>query len=72
MTNKLVLAVIAMGCFGAARGESVLETASEAEESVFGFNAGADLRIRQEIMHNVPTLPGGGMSGRPDVPRNKT
>ena len=76
MTNKLLLAVIAMGCLGAARGESVSETASEAEteveESVFGFNAGADLRIRQEIMHNVPTLPGGGMIGRPGVPRNKT
>lgn len=27
------------------------------------FNAGADLRIRQEIMENIPGLPGGGRAG---------
>ena len=27
----------------------------------WAFDAGADLRIRQEIMHNVPGLPGGGL-----------
>lgn len=35
----------------------VCEAAAE-----IGFNAGADLRIRQELMSNVPGLPGGGMS----------
>lgn len=82
MTNRLLLAVFAMGGLCAARGDSVQEPTPapapapeaevEAEEPPFGFNAGADLRIRQEIMHNVPTLPGGGMIGRPGVPRNKT
>ena len=28
------------------------------------FNAGADLRIRQEIMDNIPGLPGGGLLSR--------
>ena len=27
----------------------------------FDFNAGADLRIRQELMENVPGLPNGGV-----------
>ena len=33
------------------------------------FNAGADLRVRQEIMGNVPGTPGGGMQS--PVVRNK-
>ena len=28
------------------------------EASALAFDAGADLRVRQEIMHNVPGLPG--------------
>ncbi len=59
MTKKHLLAVFALGCFTAARGEIV-------------FDAGADLRVRQEVMHNVPTMPGGGMTGSPGVSRNKT
>ena len=34
------------------------------------FDAGADLRIRQEIMDNVPGLPGGGLLSK--SPRGKT
>lgn len=30
----------------------------EVDDSGLEFNAGADLRVRQEIMHNVPGLPG--------------
>lgn len=52
-----MLAVLAMGCLGAVHGDVVSEdVAAELEDSVFGFNAGADLRIRQEIMHDVPAL----------------
>ena len=39
--------------------------AAEAEEpSSVAFNAGADLRVRQELMDNVPGLPGGGLRQR--------
>jgi len=39
--------------------------AAEAEEpSSVAFNAGADLRVRQELMDNVPGLPGGGLLQR--------
>ena len=51
------------------------EEASQAAEygdSMFVFNAGVDLRIRQEIMHNIPQLPGGGVLGSPGVYRGKT
>ena len=42
------------------------------EESPFSFNAGGDIRVRQEIMRNVPATPGGGYFGRPGVERGKT
>ena len=45
--------------------------ADEAEETWLKFNAGADLRIRQEIMKNVPAA-AGGVLGRPGVYRGKT
>lgn len=74
MTTKPLIAVIAMGCF-AARGESVSASpeivAAPAETLAFVFDAGADLRIRQEIMHNVPSMQN-GMIGRPGVGRSKT
>ena len=38
--------------------------------NVVSFNAGGDLRIRQEIMGNVPGNPGGGMQSR--AVRNKS
>ncbi|MCR5413392.1 MAG: hypothetical protein K6F50_01530 [Kiritimatiellae bacterium] len=38
----------------------------------YSFDAGADLRIRQEIVRNAPQLPGGGMTGRPGANRGKT
>ena len=37
----------------------------------FSFDAGGALRTRQEIMHNVPSAPG-GVLGRPGVYRGKT
>lgn len=70
--KKLLFAVAALSSLTAVRADAVATEILEEEDSVFGFNAGADLRVRQEIMHNVPTLPGGGMIGRPGVPRNKT
>lgn len=78
MTTKSLIAVVAMGCL-AAHGESVSSTASAAaaekpapeEASALDFNAGADLRIRQEIMHNVPSMQN-GMIGRPGVMRGQT
>lgn len=39
------------------------------EASALTFDAGADLRIRQEIMRNVPGLPGGGVL-YPQIRRN--
>ena len=38
--------------------------ADDAEESAFSFNAGADLRIRQEIMDNVPQSVNGYIGSR--------
>ena len=39
---------------------AVFADESEAEEPDM-FDFGADLRIRQELMDNVPGLPGGGL-----------
>ena len=36
----------------------------EMEKPSVAFNAGADLRVRQELMDNVPGLPGGGILQR--------
>lgn len=41
------------------------------ESSAFHFNAGGGLRLRQEIMHNVPSAPG-GVLGHAGVYRGKT
>lgn len=46
--SALAVAALAAALAAPARGE-------------FAFDAGADLRIRQEIMDNVPGLPGGGV-----------
>ena len=64
MKKLMVAAVMAAG---AAMAGEVKEGVTVEEDSPFEFNAGADVRIRQEIMHNVPTLPGGGMVGNPAV-----
>ena len=45
-------------------------TASAIDTNSVSFNAGADLRVRQEIMGNVPGTPGGGMQS--PVVRNKS
>ena len=43
----------------ACRGETnAVPEGTTAEASALAFDAGADLRVRQEIMHNVPGLPG--------------
>lgn len=63
MTAKYLLVVSSFVCLMAVQAEET--------NSPFAFDAGADLRIRQEIMHNVPTMPG-GMVGKPGVYRNKT
>ena len=39
--------------------------------SALAFDAGADLRIRQEVMHNVPGLPGGGLLSRSPYGKTK-
>ena len=69
---KKILSVVAgiagVCCALQAQDVSGLE---ESEAGGIQFDAGADLRIRQEIMHNVPTMPY-GMMGRPGVYRNKT
>ena len=64
-------AIAAFAAFAAAAvfaedGTNLLEKASDVS-----FDAGADLRIRQEIIHNAPQVPG-GMVGRPGVYRGKT
>ncbi len=64
MTIKPLLTAVTLGCLAAARAEP--ET-----DSPFVFNAGADLRIRQEIMRNVPMLPVGGMQSSGAI-RGKT
>ena len=48
----------------------VVPTASAIDTNSVSFNAGADLRVRQEIMGNVPGTPGGGMQS--PVVRNKS
>ena len=69
---KKILSVVAgiagVCCALQAQDVSGLE---ESEAGGIQFDAGADLRIRQEIMHNVPTMPY-GMMGKPGVYRNKT
>ena len=63
MNAKSVIALAAAACaFGAAAAE---EPVAIEGESALSFDAGADLRIRQEIMDNVPGLPGGGFLLRP-------
>ena len=72
--KALILAALApIAAVGSESPKAVAESVDAADETgVFSFDAGADLRIRQEIMHNVPQLPGGGMIGRPGVSRAKT
>ena len=74
MTNKTLLAVVALGC-GAAWGDvvsnangAVAAELPQPQEDFFGFDAGADFRIRQEIMHNVPSMKNGMMGRGPSSP----
>ena len=66
MTRSTVVASLIALC------GAVASFADDESASQYKFNAGADLRIRQEIMHNVPQLPGGGTMGSPRVCRGKT
>ena len=57
----VLLACLALtGRIGAATNDSVF--VAYAEDS-WRIDAGADFRIRQEIMDNLPGLPGGGWEG---------
>jgi len=64
---------LAMLAMLAATGAALHAADAEAEEtaSPFVFDAGAGLRTRQEIMHNVPGAQN-GVLGRPGVKRGKT
>ncbi len=46
------------------KGAPSADSTQATEKSPIEFNAGADLRVRQEIMDNVPGLPGGGLLQR--------
>ena len=52
-----ILAALAVAFACRAETNAVPE-GTTAEASALAFDAGADLRVRQEIMHNVPGLPG--------------
>ena len=56
--EKSILTLAACAAL-AAVAEPADEIATERESPV-RFNAGADFRLRQEIMDNLPGLPGGG------------
>lgn len=62
--RKLLLALSFTPFVCGAQTNAVPETAI-VEESGLSFDAGADFRLRQEIMHNVPGLPGGPMAMMP-------
>ncbi len=52
-----VAAVLAVA-FACRAETNAVPLGTAAEASALAFDAGADLRVRQEIMHNVPGLPG--------------
>ncbi len=56
---------------GAAAAAEPPPGAGDDEGGAFRFNAGADLRVRQEIHHNAPAATG-GVLGKPGVYRGKT
>lgn len=58
----ITLALVACAVHAAHAEESVTAENGELKKSPIEFNVGADLRIRQEIMDNVPGLPYGGLS----------
>ena len=62
----LATATAALAC-AAAAGTNDVPVIDEPVDSAFQTSFGADLRIREEIMHNVPGLPGapGGKMMKP-------
>lgn len=62
---------VAIVAFGGALAYASAETPVEFEDAAFSFNAGAGLRTRQEIMHNIPSAPGGVLGSAGKV-RSKT
>ena len=59
MTIQPLIAVLAMGAL-AAHGAESAPAPAPAAASNWAFDAGADLRIRHELMDHVPGLPNGG------------
>ncbi len=64
MRHGLVRAGIALSACVSAACAAYADGTEQENEGALGFNAGADLRVRQEIMDNVPGLPGGGLLQR--------
>jgi hypothetical protein len=58
--KKTTFAFAAFAAFAAAAEQEAPSAPPEEVDDEIAFDAGADLRIRQEIMDNVPGLPGGG------------
>ena len=60
MKTSAFAAAVAALVFSACADTNSIPVEAEMEESDDGleFNAGADLRVRQEIMHNITGLPG--------------
>ncbi len=57
MKFNLATAICAVAC-AATAGTNDVPVTEEPVDSGLEFNLGADLRIREEIMHNIPGLPG--------------
>ena len=58
---KTLFAVAVVCALPFAASAEELAPEQEIVENPFEFNMGADLRVRQEIMDNVPGMPGGGL-----------
>ena len=69
---KTAIASAAAACAAALYAAEIPQEAEALDApSPIRFNAGADVRIRQEIVHNAPQA-SGGVLGRPGVYRGKT
>lgn len=71
METKKILAAAGVCAIGALFAADAPQGVEGGDGDWIRFNAGAGLRVRQEIMHNVPAA-SGGVLGRPGVYRGKT